>query len=125
MGCDTTVVRAPAFRSFESLPEGPKCGDHLFVRDVSIVQVVGQPADQKEKHVGADFYCGRELLDDVGARRSAKVMLDLVQIRLGDRVAVFESNARGELPLGQAKHLAPLPDQFAESPHARPRLSAI
>jgi hypothetical protein len=78
MGADTTVVRARVFRRSERLPEGPKCGDHLFVCNVSIVQVVGQSSDQKEKHVRADINCGSELPDHVSTRRSAKIVFDLV-----------------------------------------------
>jgi len=78
MGGDTTVVPAAVLRSFELLAEGSERGDHLFVRNVAILQVVGQPADKKEKYVGADFHCGGELPDHVGTRRSAKVVFDLV-----------------------------------------------
>jgi len=121
MGGDRTVLCGRLFRSFEGLPEGPKCGDHLFVRNVSIVQVVGQSSDQKEKHVRADIYCGSELPDHVGTGRSAKVMLDLVQIRLGNRVTILESDEHSELPLREAECFAPLLDKFAESSHSRRR----
>jgi len=117
MGGDTTVVRARVFPSFERLPEGPKCGDHLFVRNVSVVQVVGEPTDKKEKYVSADFDCGSELADHVGARRSAKIVFDLVQIGPGNRVTILESDPCGELPLREPERFALLSDEFAESPH--------
>jgi hypothetical protein len=33
-------------------------------------------------------------------------------------VTILKSDAGGELPLREPKRLAPLPDEFAESPHS-------
>ena len=103
---------------FERLPEGLEGGNNLFVRNFEIPQVVGQPADKKEEHVRADIYCGSELPDYVSTRRSAKIVFDLVQVGLGNRVTILKSDARGELALREAERLPSLPDQCAESSHA-------
>jgi hypothetical protein len=65
---DTSIVPVGCVYALERLAEGPERGNHFFVSNIEILKVVGQPADQREEHVGTHSDCGSELMDHVGAR---------------------------------------------------------